>query len=162
MLVPMISVLAHLLALLVSVFGGHLRQCFILLVLGLVPSVLLVLCFLIATFSLSLALPFALDNISKLFVELEISLESIERSQHGHNLLIIRRFGSPRPLSLEVVPLASGKCHEGLMGHSSEFPVEPVVMVAADVLLEVVAGDNKVSIEQEPNKVINSGAAGQQ
>jgi hypothetical protein len=35
-------------------------------------------------------------------------------------------------------------------------------MVAVDVLLEVVAGDNTVDIEQEPNRIINGGAAGQQ
>ncbi len=35
-------------------------------------------------------------------------------------------------------------------------------MVVADVLLEVVAGDDKVGIEQEPNRIMNSGAMGQQ
>ncbi len=35
-------------------------------------------------------------------------------------------------------------------------------MVAADVLLEIVAGDDIVGIEQEPNRIVNGGAAGQQ
>ncbi len=90
MLAPMGGVLAHLLALLVSVLGGHLLPCLVFLLLGLISSVLLVLCLLIATLSLSLALAFALDNISQLVVKLEMSLESIERSRHGHNLLVTR------------------------------------------------------------------------
>ncbi len=89
MLATIVSLLAHLLALLVSVLGGHLLPCFVLLPLGLVCSFLLVLQFLITTFSFSLALAFARDNISMLFVELEVSLESIECSQHGCNLLVV-------------------------------------------------------------------------
>jgi hypothetical protein len=82
MLAPMVSVLAHLLALFVSIvgLGGHLLPCFVLLLLGLVASFLLVLYFLIVTFSLSLALVFPLYIISALFVELELSLEGIECS----------------------------------------------------------------------------------
>ncbi len=60
-----------------------LLPCLVLLLLGLDSSVLLVLCLPIATLSLSLALAFALDNISELVIELEMFLESIERSQHG-------------------------------------------------------------------------------
>jgi hypothetical protein len=79
MLTPMISVLAHLLTFLVSILGSDL---------------------LIATFSLSFALALALDNISKLVIRLEMSLVSMERSQHGHNLLVTERFGSPISLSV--------------------------------------------------------------
>ncbi len=80
MLAQMVSVLAHLLALLVSGLGRDFLPCLILLLLGLVSSVLLVLCLPIATLSLSFALAFALDNISKLVIELEMSLESIDRN----------------------------------------------------------------------------------
>ncbi len=48
------------------------------------------------------------------------------------------------------------------MGHSIERPINPIIMVAADVLLEVVAGDDIVGIKQEPNRIVNGGAAGQQ
>ena len=48
------------------------------------------------------------------------------------------------------------------MGHSSDLPIKPIIMVVAEVLLEVVAGDDTVGIEQEPNRIVNSGAAGQQ
>ncbi len=100
MLAPMVSVLAHLLALLVPGLGKNLLPCLILLLLGLVSSVLLVLHLPFATLSLSFALAFALDNISELVIELEMSLESIERSQHGHDLLVTGGFGSPSSLSL--------------------------------------------------------------
>jgi hypothetical protein len=48
------------------------------------------------------------------------------------------------------------------VGHSSELPIKPIIMVAADVLLEVVVGDDTVGIEQEPNRIVNGGTAGQQ
>jgi hypothetical protein len=100
MLAPMVSVLAHLLGLLVSGVGRDLLPCLFLLLLGLVSSVLLVLCLPIATLSLLFALAFALDNISELVIKLEMSLESIEHSQYGHNLLVTGGFGSPSSLSL--------------------------------------------------------------
>jgi hypothetical protein len=147
MLAPISSVLAHLLALFVFGLGRDLLPCLILLLLGLVSSVFLVLCLRITALSLSFALAFALDNISKM------SLESIERSRHGHKHHVTGRFGSPSSLSLYIVALAGGKGHEGFVGHSSELSIKPIIMVAADVLLEVVAGDNTVGIK---------GAMGQQ
>ncbi len=48
------------------------------------------------------------------------------------------------------------------MDHSSELPIKPIIMVVAYVLLEIVAGDDTVGIKQEPNRIINSGAVGQQ
>jgi hypothetical protein len=45
------------------------------------------------------------------------------------------------------------------VGHSSELPIKPIIMVATDVLLEVVAGDNTVDIKQEPNRIVNGGDA---
>ncbi len=48
------------------------------------------------------------------------------------------------------------------MGHSSELPIKPIIMVVVDVLLEIVAGDVTVGIKQEPNRIVNGGASGQQ
>ncbi len=55
-----------------------------------------------------------------------------------------------------------GKGHEGFVGHSSELPIKPIIMVAVDVLLEVVTGDDTVGIKQEPNRIVNGDAVGQQ
>jgi hypothetical protein len=44
------------------------------------------------------------------------------------------------------------------MAHSSELPIKPIIIVAADVILEVVVGHNTVGIKQEPNRIVNSGA----
>jgi hypothetical protein len=162
MLAPIVSVYAHLFALLVFGLGRNLLPCLILLLLGLVSSVLLVLCLPIPTLSISFALAFALDNISELVIELEIPLESIKHSRHGHNLLITGGFVSPSYLSLYIVALVGGKGHAGFVGHSSELPIKPIIMVAADVLLEVMAGDNTVGIEQEPDRIVIGGATGQQ
>jgi hypothetical protein len=48
------------------------------------------------------------------------------------------------------------------MGHSSELPIKPIIVVVADVLLEIVAGENTVGIEQELSRIVNGGATGQQ
>jgi hypothetical protein len=48
------------------------------------------------------------------------------------------------------------------MGDSSELPIKLVIMVVADVHLEVVAGDGTVGIKQEPYRIVNSDAKGQQ
>jgi hypothetical protein len=53
-------------------------------------------------------------------------------------------------LAPRIVVLAGCKGHEGLVGHSCEFPLEPDVVVVADVLLEVVAGDNKIGSNRSP------------
>ncbi len=50
-----------------------------------------------------------------------------------------------------------GKGHESLVGHSSELPIKPIIMVVVDVLL-----DNTVGIKQEPNRIVICGAMGQQ
>ncbi len=67
------------------------------------------------------------------------------------NLLqaVFRVRSSPSSLSFEIVTLVGCKGHECLVGHSSELPVKPIIVVAADVLLEVVAGDNYVEIKQD-------------
>ncbi len=48
------------------------------------------------------------------------------------------------------------------MGHSSELPIKPIIKVAADVLLEIVVGEDTVGIKNEPNRIVNGGAVGQQ
>jgi hypothetical protein len=48
------------------------------------------------------------------------------------------------------------------VGHSSELPIKPIIMVVADLLLEVVARDDTVGIKKGPNRIIKDGAVGQQ
>ncbi len=40
------------------------------------------------------------------------------------------------------------------MGCSSELPIKPIIVVVADVLLEVVAGDDTVGIKQEYYRIV--------
>jgi hypothetical protein len=114
--------------------------------LSLIQSVLLVLCFLIATLSLSLAIALALDNVLKLLVELKVPLESIEHGQYGHNFVIVGGFGSPRPLYLEPIVLAHGRGHEGLVGDSGESSVKVVFVLAANILPKVLTGNKVVGL----------------
>ncbi len=93
----MVSVLAHLLALLVSGLGSDLLPCLILLLLGLVSSVLLVLCLPMATLSLSFTLAFALDNIFELVIKLEMSLRALSAAD------MATTFSSPGDLAPQVL-----------------------------------------------------------
>ncbi len=55
-----------------------------------------------------------------------------------------------------------GKGHECFMGHSSELPVKPIIMVVGDVFFKGVAWDDKIRLKQEPNRIVNGDAMGQQ
>ena len=44
-----------------------------------------------------------LNNKAKLRVKLELAFQGVDLGRHGHNLLIIRKFGSPLTLILEPV-----------------------------------------------------------
>ncbi len=41
-------------------------------------------------------------------IQLELALESIESGGHYHDFLVIERFGSPSPFTLELFKLALG------------------------------------------------------
>ncbi len=104
---------------------------------------------------------FSISNVSELLVKLEVTLERVECGRHGHNLLIVRGFGAPLPLHLKVIILAQGRGHEDLVGRG-EGAVKIILMLAADVLLEDLAGHLSVSIEENANGVFNGGATGSQ
>jgi hypothetical protein len=76
-------------------------------------------------------------------------------------LLVVRGFGTPLPLHLKVIILAHGRDHEDLVGRG-EGAVEIILMLAADVLLEVVAGHLSIGIKENANGVVNGGATGGQ
>jgi hypothetical protein len=48
------------------------------------------------------------------------------------------------------------------MSEIDELSIKVVIVVVPDVHLEVVAGDNVIGIEEEPNRIINIGTAGKQ
>ena len=80
--------------------------------------------------------------------------QGIEGSGHGNDLVIVGRFGSPGALGAKVVELGLGHSHEGLVGQGHELPVEVVFMHPVDVTLEVVARDNLVGQDEDPDWVV--------
>ena len=88
--------------------------------------------------------------------------EGVDLGSHGNNLLVVRRFGAPLPLLPEPIILAQGRGHEGLVSEIDELAVKVVVVVAPDICLEVVAGDDVIGFEKEPDRVVGVGTAGKQ
>ncbi len=76
---------------------------------------------------------------------------------HCHNLLIVWGFGSPLPFRLEEVELAFSHGHQGLVSETGEVPVEVVIMLGANVLCEVVAGDQEIGFKEDADGVIEGG-----
>jgi hypothetical protein len=142
-------VLVHLLGLLVAVLGGDLLPRLVLLLPGLILPVLLV-----------PRLHVIVEGVFEILVGLEITFESIDLGGHGNNLLVVRRFGAPLPLLPEPIILAHGGGHEGLVSEIDELAVKVVVVVAPDVRLEVVAGDNMIGFKDKPDRVVDAGTAG--
>jgi hypothetical protein len=81
---------------------------------------------------------------------------------HGNNLLVVRRFGAPLPLLPELIILAQCRGNEVPVSEIDELAVKVVVVVAPDVRLEVVAGDDVIGFEQEPGRVVDVGTTGKQ
>jgi hypothetical protein len=94
-------------------------------------------------------------NGAELGLKLELTFERIENGGHCHNLLTIWGLGSPESLHLEPVILALGGGHEGLMGDGCAHAIKVILMLMAEVRLEVVAGANKVSLKEDANEVVN-------
>jgi hypothetical protein len=102
---PMVTVFAHLLGFLVAILWRDLLPCLILLLPVLVTPVLLVACLLVVV-----------EGIFKMFVSLEVSLESFDLGGHGNDLLVVKRPGASLSLLLEVIELAHGIGHESFIG----------------------------------------------
>ncbi len=74
-------------------------------------------CILLLAFVLTfIALFLVFSDGAKRGVELELPLEGVDLGHHGHNLFIVRRFGSPLTLLLEPVKLGLGSDHKSLVG----------------------------------------------
>jgi hypothetical protein len=147
----MVHVLAHLLGLLVTVLWGDLLSHLVLLLPVLIALVLLVPGLLVIV-----------EGIFEMLVHLEMPFESIELGGHGNNLLVVWGFGTPLPLLPEPVILAHGGGHQGLMSEIDELAIKVVIVVVPDVHLEVVAGDDLIGIEEEPNRIVDIGTMGEQ
>jgi len=76
---------------------------------------------------------------------------------HGNNSLVVRRFGAALPLLPEPIILAQGRGHEVSVSEIDELAVKVVVVVAPDVCLDVVAGDDVIGFKQETDRVVNDG-----
>ncbi len=95
----------------------------------------------------------------KLRRKLELPLQGIEGGGHGNNLVIVGRFGSPGALGAKVVELGLGHSHKGHLGQGCKLPIKVVFVHPVDITLEVVARDDLVGQEEDPDWVVDGGAA---
>jgi len=86
-----------------------------------------------------------------------LSLQGLDFCSHCHNFLVIGRFGTPFPLSLEEVELAFCHGHHGLLSETGEVPVEVLIMFGADAIGEVVARHQEVGFEEDADGVVEGG-----
>ncbi len=94
--------------------------------------------------------------------EIPFEGEGFDLDGHGNNLLVIRRLGAPLSLLLEPIILEHGGGHEGFVGETDELAIKVVVVVALDVRLEVVATNDMIGFEEEPNRVVDVGTVSEQ
>jgi hypothetical protein len=160
-LAPLKGKSAHLLFLGVAILGWHLLPFLVSLLEFLVGSILLVLRFLIL-FVITLVVFFlvVLCKGTELGVELELALEGVNLGRHRHDLFVVGRFGSPLARGLQVIEVRLGKGHEGFVGNG-KCPVEKVVVLLFHVGFKVVAGHDKVGVEQNVEGTVDCGPLSQ-
>ncbi len=115
----------------------------ILFLLTMVGHILLVLLLLVLV--VALLLSFVCNGV-ELGVQLELAFECIEGGSHSHNLFVVWGYG---------IKLVLRRGHEGLVDDGGEFAIEVALMLIANVRLEVVAGNHKVSLKKDANWVVN-------
>jgi hypothetical protein len=152
---PVVRTLVVHLLFLLAFLGRNLLPSLIFLLLQAIRYVLLVPC-LLTLLWLAVVLTSCSGELGR---KLELPLQGIKDGGHGDDLVIVRRFGSPGAFGAKVVELGLGHSHKGLVGQGRELPVEVVFVHPVDVTLEVVARDDLVGQEEDPNWVVNSGAA---
>ncbi len=101
-------------------------------------------------------------NEAELGVQFELPFKRVKDGGHCNNLFVVWGLGSPESLCLEPVVLAAGGGHEGLVGDDCELAIKVILVLTADVCLEVVAGDHKVSLKKDADGVINVCTPGNQ
>ena len=100
------------------------------------------------------------EGAFKILVGLEITFEGVDLGGHGNNLLVVWRFGTPLHLLLEPIILAHGGGHKGLMSEIGELVIKVVIIVAPDLRLEALAGDDVIGFKKDSNRAVNAGTAG--
>ena len=81
---------------------------------------------------------------------------------HVDNLLVVRGFGTPLSLLLELIIHAHGGGQMGLISDMNKVAIEVVIIVAPDECLEVEAGENLKGFEEEPDRIVKVGTTGEQ
>ncbi len=89
-----------------------------------------------------------------------MALEGVNLGCHHHNLFVVGRFGSLLARSLQVIEVRLGKGHESFVGNG-ECPVKKVVVLLLHVGFEVVAGHDKVGVEQDVEGIVDCGPSSQ-
>jgi hypothetical protein len=151
-LTPVVRVFGHFFLALLTILWRLFLPGFILLLFLLVVSILLVL---LLVLLVVLFLSF-ICNSDEFGVQLELTFERIKGGSHRNNLLVDWKFSSPEYFGLQPVELAFCGHHEGLVIDGGEFTVKVILMLLANVRLEVVAGNQKVSFKQDADGVVNS------
>jgi hypothetical protein len=151
-LTPVVSVFADLFLVLFTILLGLFHPSLILLLFTPVRCILLVLLLLVLVVALFLSF---VCNCTELGVQLQLALERAEGGSHCHNLFVIWGFCPPGPFCFKPVKLALCRGHEGLMGEGGKFAIKVILVLMADVHLEVVAGNHKVSFEKDADGVVN-------
>ncbi len=73
---------------------------------------------------------------------------------------VVGRFSAPLAFGVKVVILACSHGQEDFVSKSvSQLAIKVVLMLPADILFEVVAGNNLVWVEEDADGVIDGGAA---
>jgi len=96
-------------------------------------------------------------NGAELGIKFQLTLQGLNFCIHCHIFLVIGRFGTPFPFSLEEVELVFCHGHHGLVSETREVPVEVLIVFGADVLGEVVARHQEEGFEEDADGVIEGG-----
>ncbi len=136
--------------------GQLFLPCLIFLLFPFVRSVLLVPLLLWRLLGVVLLLSLA-SNGAELGIKLRLTLQGGNLGSNCHNLLVVGGFGSPLPFHLEELKLAFSHGHQGLVSETGEVPVKVVIMLGANVLCEVLAGDQEIGFKEDADEVVEDG-----
>ena len=135
-----------------AVLGRHFLPRLILFLILLVGSVLFIL--LLALVLTLVFLFLVLSDGAKLRVKLELALEGVDLGCHGHDLFVVKRFGSPLTRIFEIVKKGLRIGQENFMGQG-RCHAKVAVVLLLHIDLEVVAGNDEVGVEEDVEGVLD-------